>query len=124
MGGSGLGVPARVLIVEDDHIVRRMLARFVSELGGEALAVATGERALQELHPGRFQALLTDVDLGSELDGLEVARRALVLDPTLHVVVMSGSQENAERAEQAGIPAFLSKPVDFDTLARVLGLCG
>ena len=121
------GRPRRVLIVEDNHDLRRFFARYVARFGGESVAVASGPEALRSFQAGAFDALITDVELGDGMDGIEVARRLLALQPTLNVVMMSGDPVHAARAKETRLGAFFDKPfdsLDFLALNSALGLKG
>lgn len=110
----------RVLIVDDELSIRQMLACYFSKIGWEAVAVKGGEEAFQAFKLGRFEAILADVDLHEEIDGIEVARRLLNQDPALKVVIMSGRSHHAERVKEARVGAFLVKPFDVPEIGRLL----
>ena len=111
--------PDRILIVDDDPGVRRLLMRCLGNAGWEVVAVPGIPEAFQEFQPGRFNALLSDVDLPGSKDGIESARELVSMDPALRVVMMSGTPANKEKAKQAGLEAFLHKPFE---LGEVVGL--
>lgn len=112
--------PDRILIVDDDPGVRRLLLRCVGDAGWEAVAVSGGPQVLQEFQPGRFQALLSDVDLAGREDGIGLAKELLSKDPALRVVLMSGTPANEERAKRAGLGLFLHKPFKLGGLLDLL----
>ena len=111
--------PKRIMIVDDDPGVRRLLTRCVGDAGWEVVAVSGCPEAFHEFRPGRFIALLSDVDLPGSKDGIELARELMSMDPSLGVVMMSGTPANEEKAKQAVLGLFLHKPF---TLAAVVGL--
>lgn len=99
---------ARILVVDDDRLVRTVVvaalegAGFVCEGAESALAAATAiERA-------RFDLVLTDVDMPG-VAGLSLARAVRSRRPTLPVLVMSGGAYEHE-ALRAGARAYLQKP--------------
>lgn len=110
----------RILVLDDDASVRQLLSSYLSKEGWEVVAVGSGEEAFHAFTLGRFSAVLADVDLGEELDGIEVAKRLLCQDPRLKVVIMSGRPQHAQRVMQDDIGTFLSKPFDIPQLGRVL----
>lgn len=96
-GSSADDVPAaapserlRILVVEDDDIVRATAADLLREqLGHDATAVPTAEAALAAFDSGRFDVLFTDVSLPGR-SGLELARDASDKQPGLGVIIASG----------------------------------
>src|ERR1700754_1437408 len=90
--GVGLmqGLPV-VLVTEDDQAVQLVVEDALQEGGFESVIVATGEEAITLLKDDhtKYRALVTDIQLGGELDGWEVARTARELNPTLPVVYIT-----------------------------------
>ena len=112
--------PKRVLIVDDEPEIRQMLSFYLSKIGWEVVAVKSGQEALQAFKLGRFEAILADVDLKEELDGIDVAKRLLNQDPCLKVVIMSGQPQNAERVKEAKVGAFITKPFEVPAINALL----
>ena len=92
----GLGrmmVASRVLLVEDEFLVRSVLADELRDQGYEVVEAETGDRAAQLLECKSFDVLLTDVRMPGKLDGIDLAHRARSARPTLPVLVVSGYAE-------------------------------
>ncbi|OFE12411.1 hypothetical protein PHACT_04055 [Pseudohongiella acticola] len=94
-GGTG-----RILLVEDDDLVRRFAVSGLQKLGYEVSDFADGAQALEALRLAEdrsqpYALLLTDVVLAGGLSGREVAAGAVEIDPQLKVLFMSGYAENA-----------------------------
>jgi two-component system, cell cycle sensor histidine kinase and response regulator CckA len=104
------GTPAaeRILVVDDEQIVRDLLAHTLRRQGYD-VEVAAGARDARALE-GPWDLLLTDVVM-PEMDGVELARHV----DARRVLFMSGYDQRA-LAESAG--AFLQKPFSGDELAR------
>ena len=105
---------ARLLVVDDDPINRRLLASYLERLGHEVVTAVDGGRGWKQLHVGDpFDVVLLDV-LMPELDGYEVL--ALIReDPTLrHLpVIMISSVEETDsiaRCIELGADDYLPKP--------------
>ena len=104
----------RVLIVEDEAIVRTLLERMVAGLGYDVRTAESGDEALALLRDGeRFDLLLTDFMM-PEMSGHELAALVLELAPATRVLYMSGARMEAVGED------FLAKPFDTQELARVL----
>jgi signal transduction histidine kinase len=114
----------RVLLVEDEAMVRTLMARALSDLGYTIVALSNGEEALQyvQTHPQeRFDLLLTDMVM-PRLSGEQLAARLSAGDPALKVLFISGYTDSAKHmqgrleAEQL----ILTKPFVPSLLARQL----
>ncbi|MBA2354406.1 MAG: PAS domain S-box protein [Acidobacteria bacterium] len=112
-----------ILLVEDREAVRRVAQRFLSRRGYRVIESESAELAmdLAAEHAGEIDLLLSDVVLG-HMDGQELATRLVAQYPGLKVVLMSGyPSEMLTRAGQGGpVFPFVSKPIDFPTLAQLL----
>ena len=82
----------RVLVVEDDRHVREYVAEALGSSGRdlEIVAKTNGREAADELASGRFDLLLTDLNM-PEVDGVELVRRTRQLYPGIPIVLMSGA---------------------------------
>jgi PAS domain S-box-containing protein len=117
------GTGERVLLVEDQQSVRKILAKLVSNLGYSVDVAGGGEAALGliEREPD-YALLITDV-LMPNMDGPELVERARRLRPELPVLYVSGYTTD-ELLEPGGLPprtAFLTKPFTKATLAAEIG---
>ena len=112
-----------VLLVDDEDPVRRFFARALRKAGLRVIEAASGEDALDVLaaHDGPIDMLLTDVVMPG-IDGYSLARQVRCELPALPVVVMSGFQEDALRAERGddGIAGFLGKPFTLAELTETV----
>jgi PAS domain S-box-containing protein len=107
----------RVLLVEDEEIVRRLLAEILRRQGYDVAEAAEPVEALQHWRAGRSDVLVTDVVM-PEMSGPELAERLLAECPDLRVVYMSGytSGSLADSVLTPGV-VFLQKPFRLDELA-------
>lgn len=111
----------RILLVDDDEKLRRVLSVRLESLGYGVDAVASGEEALQALSNMEPALVLTDLKMPG-LDGIELLERIQVLRPGLPVILITahGDIPEAVRATQAGAVDFLSKPVEPEKLQDAL----
>jgi DNA-binding response OmpR family regulator len=93
-----------VLYVEDDDFIGEIVEIALQEFGLEVVGVADGAAALDTITGNMvpFCVLITDVNLGTELDGWEIARRARELNRALPVVYVSGA--NGHEWKARGVP--------------------
>lgn len=113
------GMPPRVLIVEDEEKLRRVLSLHLESQGFEVLSAASAEEALR-LAP-QAQLVVTDLRLPG-MGGLELLEALQRLNARLPVVVMTAfsSVETAVEAMKKGAADFLPKPFSLDHLDTVL----
>ncbi len=112
----------RVLVADDNALVREILAAQLARLGAKCETVADGEAALALAFSGKFSAVVLDLSM-PRLDGLEVARRIRArCGPTVRIVGASAHAAAADRtrALAAGMDAFVTKPVNLAALAAAL----
>src|SRR5205823_3427292 len=115
--------PLRVLIVEDNRDAAESL-RDLLELAGNTVSVAySGPEALEVAQQFRPEVVLCDLGLPG-MDGYQVARalRQDLVTATASLIAISGygEEEDRHRSREAGFDLHLTKPVDFNTLLRVL----
>ena len=96
-----------------------MLEASLTHLGFEVVTTTSPARSLELLRDEAFDAVLTDLGMGEDMNGLALCERMLEVRPGLAVVVVTGmgSMETAIGAMRAGAYDFLVKPVDPKLLA-------
>jgi PAS domain S-box-containing protein len=120
---AAFGHEARVLLVEDNAMVRQTTARLLAHLGFRVTEAAGPDEALAllELAGGGIEVLVTDVVMPG-MHGFELARRAKTLQPGLKTLHMTGYAfdliERRVGPEARG--ALLRKPVTLEALASAL----
>jgi len=113
----------RILVVEDDALVRGYVVVAIRALGYRVREAQSGAEALAILESGeRFDLLFTDVVMPGRLGGGELAVRAAELDPRLRVLFTSGYTQDQMVAQQrlSGQALFLSKPYRRAELAQAI----
>lgn len=119
--------PKRVLVVDDDATVRMYLrARLMLRGHLQLHEAANGAQALELVMMQRFDAVLLDVDMGTQ-NGYEVCKavRSHVRSihgkqPRIYMITSRSSMLDKMRAKMAGADAFLSKPPHPGELAELL----
>lgn len=103
-----------VLVVEDEDAVRNLLRTLLRLAGYEVLSCQDGDEALDLLSArgGEVNLLITDINLGPEMDGFEVAEALRERQPSLKVLYISGVDEEDRVSGEmaAGASHFLVKP--------------
>ncbi len=108
----------RILVVDDESIVRDSYELALAEAGYDVRTVASGREAVQACRAERFDAVLADLKM-PDMDGLEVARVVSRESPGVRVVIVTGypSQESAEQAARLGVAGYLEKPLSPERLS-------
>ncbi|AYG45360.1 response regulator [Pseudomonas sp. Leaf58] len=110
---------SRVLVVEDDEILRWLMAEAVTHLGHDVTECATADEALQQLDDPALALVVTDVGLPGHLNGLDLAKAIWASLPQLPVIIVSGNTV----LTPGFLPSnarFISKPCTLDGLSRAL----
>lgn len=114
----------RILLVEDEENVQRLLTRALGQNGYVVFAASSAREALEtfERERGEFQLLLSDLVL-PDGNGLELAEQLLARRPDLRVVLLSGYTD--DRVRRTGLREkgflFIQKPVGVRPLLKVIG---
>jgi two-component system, NtrC family, response regulator HydG len=111
-------LPARLLIVDDDHAFRVSTAALLRQEGHEVEAVGDGAEAVEALRQRRFDLMLLDLRLPG-LDGLQIVEALRLWGEAIPILMISGfgTVDAAVRALHHGADDFLTKPVEPDVLA-------
>ncbi|CAN5313731.1 hypothetical protein BH11PSE9_BH11PSE9_05470 [soil metagenome] len=120
-------VPVKVLVIEDEPVVRSLVVEVLSDLGCQAIEAADGPSGLQVLMSAQdIDLLVTDIGLPG-LNGRQVAEAARTRRPGLKVLLMTGYAENANFGDSVlgdGMD-LITKPFAMDDLAlRLRGMLG
>jgi two-component system OmpR family response regulator len=112
----------RILLVEDDDDNRELMAEVLETSGWEVVSAATGQEGLKALSEQAVDVVLTDVGMPG-MGGLEVARAAKAIAPSVPVVVVTGwaDRDDIARARGREVDAVLVKPVDPEALLGTVG---
>ncbi len=112
-----------ILVVEDQHSLRRWLCRQLRRFGYEVHEAADAKAALRELEGAdRIDLVLTDVVLPGEGGGLAVCRAAQQRRPALALVLMTGHAAGILQGIEVDLAAIpvLRKPIEPEVLSRTL----
>lgn len=111
----------RVLVVEDDEQLRRLLTRSLSAFGYDVAGVVNGREALEALGGTEYDVIVSDIAM-PELDGIQLLRAIREYDTEVPVVLVTGAPDvaTAMQAVRLGALVYLAKPVDLDELQQVI----
>ena len=108
----------RILLAEDDDVMREYLARALTTAGYHVTAVDRGTAAVPYIDSGTFDLLLSDIVM-PEMDGIELAQHTAKAAPQTQVMFITGFAAVSLRAEE-NVPQakLLSKPFHLKDLVR------
>ncbi|MDY0311828.1 MAG: FAD-dependent oxidoreductase [Desulfobacterales bacterium] len=111
----------RILVVDDEAIVRQSLQSWLEDEGFAVDGAASGPEALEALEKTEYQLMLSDIKMAG-MDGVELLTQAKALRPDLAVVLMTAyaTVETAVAAMKIGALDYLVKPFDPDTLVPMV----
>jgi CheY-like chemotaxis protein len=113
----------KILIVDDYQDVRTLLVRFLAALGYEIVQASSGAEAVQKALSEKFDIIIMDLVLPG-MTGIDTTRELKRHSTTAHVPIVGYSGMSLsrvkERALQAGMAAFLLKPVSLQIIQEVI----
>jgi DNA-binding response OmpR family regulator len=103
--------PGRILVIDDEAVVKELLARVLGRAGHDVVTVSNGEEALRELAKGRYDLLIIDKNMPG-MSGLEVMRLVREHEPHLRAILITAfpTKESEVEAKELGIHAYVVKP--------------
>jgi len=108
----------KILVVDDEVLIRDMIKKGLSQIGGFSVEVAkNGLEAIEKMEKEVFDLILTDLKM-PEMDGLELLKNIKGTRPEMMVILMTayGSIETAVEAMRIGANDYITKPINFDDL--------
>jgi CheY-like chemotaxis protein len=113
--------PIRVLLVEDDDDNRDLMGEVLESAGYRVSSASSGAAGLRILAETTIDVVVTDVGMPG-MGGLEMARAAKEIAPSVPVIVVTGwaERDDISRARGREVDAVLVKPVDPDALATAV----
>jgi len=107
---------ASILVVDDDAETRDLLREVLGDEGYHVVTSGSGEEALEIGGQEYFDIIISDMRLGTRLNGLDVLRAYKSIQPESEVILITafGSMETAIEAVKAGAFDYISKPFKID----------
>jgi two-component system, OmpR family, response regulator len=114
------GVPAHILVVDDDAQIRQMIADYLGEYDFRVTGAADGQAMRKVLAAAVVDLIVLDLRLPAE-DGMSIAR-ALRADSSIPIIILTGRKDDVDRIMglELGADDYLTKPVNLrELLARI-----
>lgn len=111
----------RILVADDEFLIRWSLTRALSQEGYEVISVEDGRKAIQAARTVHFDVIITDLFMPGS-DGWEVLERARSSQPAPRVIIMTakGTEETGRMAKEKGAWAYVEKPFIIDRIKELL----
>ena len=111
----------RVLVVEDEFLIRLTLTEALRDEGFEVLEAETGDAALPMLAPGSgIQLLLTDIQLPGSLNGLALVDQVRRDLPDLPVIYMTGRPDQNGSGASSPLDVYVAKPYTLTDICNAV----
>ena len=120
---------ARVLLVDDDELLRSMLRTLLERFGHDVVTATNGHDAIVRHREQSVDLVITDIIM-PDMEGIELIRALRHDDPAMKIIAMSGggragANDYLDLAKQLGAEQILSKPFSQqelrDAITAVLG---
>jgi signal transduction histidine kinase/ActR/RegA family two-component response regulator len=115
------GRKARILVIEDEELVRGVLSRTLAQVDHQVTLAEDGEKGLQLFQKGKFDMVLTDLGMPG-MSGWEVCRRVKKMSPRTPVGMITGwgMEMSRSKMEEYGLDFFITKPFDFGQILNAV----
>ncbi|MCF8146881.1 MAG: PAS domain S-box protein [Deltaproteobacteria bacterium] len=117
----------KVLVMDDEAPLRRMLAKILDQFGYEPEFAKDGVEAIQMVKEAKnskepYDAVILDLTIPGGMGGKQAIKKLIEIDPEIKAIVSSGYSDDPVMADfqEYGFKGSLAKPFDFKELARVL----
>jgi DNA-binding NtrC family response regulator len=113
--------PLKVLIVDDDQGIRRLLTQVLSEKGYQVEEADSGEHAMEKLRTNKIKLVLLDIGLPGK-SGIELLPEILTSYAGIRVIMVTGLADiaTAVKCIKLGARDYVCKPFNIDTIIQVV----
>lgn len=111
----------KILIVDDEQIVRDSLTHWFEEDGYQVSSAADAFDVLKDLQPGKYDIMLVDIKM-PKMNGLELLGKVKEIDPECIIIIITAyaSVPSAVQALKNGAFDYVTKPIDPDELSHLI----
>lgn len=116
-----MGESARILVVDDDESIRKVLKTILEEEGYTVDTAKNGKEAIRKTNEEFYNLTLIDIRL-SDMEGTELLTRMKDTLPKMRKIIITGypSLQNAIEALNKGADAYVLKPFDMDKVLKTI----
>ena len=119
--GSAPNDKPKILVVDDDPLVRRSVTRVLTANGFDVTTSHDGADAVRRVHESQFEAILSDIAMPS-MDGIQLLKQIREHDLLVPVILITGEPAvtTAVMAIEFGVLNYLTKPVSNEDIIKVV----
>ena len=112
---------ARILIVDDDENIRKVLAAILEDEGYSVESVDTAKKGIEKSETDFFNLALLDVRL-PDMEGIELLAKLRETKPKMRKIIITGypTLQNAVGAVNQGADAYVTKPFDIEKMLKTI----
>jgi len=116
-----MGKPARILIVDDDESIRKVIATVLEEKGYAIDTAEDGKQAIEKTKKNFYNLGLFDIRL-PDIEGTQLLAKIKDTTPRMRKIIVTGypSLQNAIEALNKGADAYIMKPFDMDKVLQTV----
>jgi ATP-dependent Lon protease len=111
----------RILVVDDEEIVRKNLSHFLSKENYVVITAPNGVEALKKMEASDFDVILTDIKM-ERVDGMEILKRSRIRYPDTEVIMITGyaTVDSAVESMKHGAFHYIAKPFKLDDVRSIV----
>lgn len=112
---------ARILVVDDDENIRKVLMAILEDKGYNIDSVGTGREALKRTEKKFYNLALIDIRL-PDMEGIDLLTKIKVTTPKMRKIIITGypTLQNAVDAVNRGADAYIMKPFDVERVLSTI----
>ncbi|NWG10255.1 response regulator [Candidatus Bathyarchaeota archaeon] len=116
-----MGETARILIVDDDENIRKVIATILSDEGYAVESVDTARKAVEATKKKFFNLALIDIRL-PDMEGIELLTKMRDTTPKMRKIIITGypTLQNAVEAVNRGADSYILKPFDMEKVLETI----
>ncbi len=116
-----MGETARILIVDDDENIRKVLTTILEDEGYTVESVGTAKKAIERTRKKFYNLALIDIRL-PDMEGIELLTRMRDTTPKMRKIIITGypTLQNAMEAVNRGADAYILKPFDMEKVLKTI----
>ena len=116
-----MGKNARILVVDDDENIRKVLITILEEEGYNVASAETAQRAIEMTEKETYNVALIDVRL-PDMEGIELLTKMKDTTPKMRKIIITGypTLQNAIEAVNRGADAYIMKPFNMDRVLATI----
>jgi DNA-binding NtrC family response regulator len=116
-----MGETARILVVDDDRSVRKVLTAILEDEGYRVESVSTAKKAIERTRRKVYNLALIDIRL-PDMEGIELLTKMKDTTPKMRKIIITGypTLQNAVEAVNRGADAYILKPFDMENVLKTI----